>query len=211
MKMPRNLRMKTLSKRKLAEIKLPSSLVPAGEEDRLLEQLRELSKQKGRIYAFYHKGELAGLFVFSRKQADMELLYVNAEELLKKEKEKKRTSKKPQFVYQMEHCYIMPGYEGYADAMKERVLAELKEAAEWYECRAILWQEECIQIIHVRVGATFVAAPLFGICVGVLFGIALDNLALGICFGVCMAMALGGIWQTAESTGKKEQEDKKEE
>lgn len=208
----RGLRMKHISKRKLAGLALEAPLVPPDQEKGLRESMEEALKQQGQIYAFYHQGKMTGLFVFSREMAEQETLYIDAEELLQKRQEEKKTEPEPQFVYRLKVSCVLPGYEGCAAEMKESVLTELKEMAEWNDCKAILWGDEVIYKKNVRIGKAFVAAPLLGLCIGFLFGIALDNLALGICFGVCFATSLGGGWLATKGvTEKTAQKENKEE
>lgn len=200
----KGLKIRSITKHKLHKLVFGERMLMVADEVALRQQMEQALAHKGQIYGFFAQKELVCLFVFDKEKVNLETVYVDAADILKKEREEKTGNAEEQWVYRLVEQVIIPDYENRRGEIEEYLKQDIKERAEFNDCKAILWGEEILQQQSVKVGSMgYVSAIAYGIALGVLFGIALDNIALGICFGVCFASGFGMIWTTRKPGDKK--------
>ncbi len=191
------LHVKNISKRRQDKLDL-SGKMDALKEASFRQKMGEALAREGRVYAWYDKKDLIACFLFTKTEEEISLPYVEGADLLKEEREEKEGEKKAAKSYCLVDFFILPEYAEHADKMKEHMLADLKEQAIFSGVDAIKWGEDILRKKSVKVkGIGEFSGIVFGLCIGFIFGIALDNVAIGICFGVCFASCGGLIWSDA--------------
>lgn len=194
------------------------------------EMLAELLKAEGRFYACYLNKEMIGYVVIEKLKEELAPIYATPKDLLEN---LSLTEKKGQLteidseefpqdtevldseekletvsVYRLKEFCIKPEYEECRAQIKEFLLAELKEMAEWYDCHAIIWEDEIIHRKKVKEGSSaWAIGSLMGISIGLLFGVAFDNVGLGACIGFAIGSASSACW-TAVGNVTQDADDK---
>ena len=200
------LNLDTLTKRKLAKINLDEEM-----DDRLRihvgamqlkKRMTECLETEGKVYVYKREKQIVGFFLFRKENVDMNVLYVEAKDILNKEAEEKEGENKSQTVFSLVDYYILPEYSDKMGMMKNEILKELKEICVFEGYAAIIWGKEVIRQKAMKIGKGYILALPFGLGVGFLFGLALDNIALGICLGLSFALAYSGIWSSVENKRK---------
>lgn len=87
------------------------------------------------------------------------------------------------------------------EQFEKAIITEFKERLIFEEVKAVIWNDKILTAKKVKIGSYGYASALpLGISIGMLFGLALDNIALGVCFGAAWALLFGTAFRTA---GKK--------
>ena len=195
-----------------------------------MEELREAVllalKGNGRAFGIYSKKELRALYVFEKvKVKEDEITYpkydinqenawdfITGREIEEVEdctmvQEPGDGNKKQVWIYRLTKVYNKTVPNHVLEYFEKAIVKEFKELLFFDEVKAVIWNEKILTAKQVRVGADrYMSAIPLGISIGMLFGVALDNIALGLCFGVAWGLIFGMAFTT---TGKKKMGEEK--
>lgn len=123
-------------------------------------------------------------------------------EVQKEKKEKLRftcVSKKGIEKMVMPAAFCEPEGEA-AQTLEKGILEDLKERAEWNDCKVIVWGENLYRHDEEKRGIFAGSGLAMGVALGVIYGMLFNNMALGICIGISLGSCFGAVWTMA---GKK--------
>lgn len=194
---------------------LSSDIMAKIGRDELKSQMTDILSNNGKVYFISRKKEVRGVVIMKFEKhlaSEFELEDDKAQTEEKKTddfgtkvmdkavevglKNKKETDKAVAAnAYELEALYLSEELTGKEDVIRNDLLDDLKSAAAFsnLEIKVIIWGENIIADKTIgKAGESAIGIGMcFGLAVGVLYGMATDNLSLGMCLGVSIGMLLG--------------------
>lgn len=165
----------------------------------LQEQMQEALASGGKVYGLYHKKDLAGYYIFSKKTLKKAQIEYPFEESVFSVA---YTKKEEIEVYGLVEAYMLPECESMKEGFEQDVKAELKESMLLMDVKAVLWHDEALVLQEKKAeGAgkigNMVTPIALAVLLGITFGQIFDNIALGICFAVMWGVTFGVTFTSA--------------
>ena len=174
-------------------------------------------KKNGYVFGIYEKKELKACYVFEKvKVREDEIPYpkydidqnnawdfITGHEILEAEESQVlekmvEGDSKEVWIYRLIRVYnkMVPAH--IIEQFEKAIVKEFKELLFFDEVKAVIWNEKILAAKRVKVGADkYVSVLPLGISIGMLFGVALDNIGIGLCFGVAWGLIFGMVFTTA--------------
>lgn len=201
------LRFTCVSKKGIEKMVMPAAVCEPEGEAALREEMAQVVADGGKLYLFCVKKEPVGYLLFEKTKIELpkeetEQPNPDAGEGTAAKSEAEPDAQEPREVqaYRLLRRSLPEEYEEAAQILEKGILEDLKERAEWDECKMIVWGENLYRRDETKWG-TFAGSGLaMGIALGVIYGMLFDNMALGICLGISLGSCFGAVWTMA---GKK--------
>lgn len=201
------LRFTCVSKKGIEKMVMPAAVCEPEGEAALREEMAQVVADGGRLYLFCVKKEPVGYLLFEKTKIELpkeetEQPNPDAGEGTTAKSEAEPDAQEPREVqaYRLLRRSLPEEYEEAAQILEKGILEDLKERAEWDECKMIVWGENLYRRDETKWG-TFAGSGLaMGVALGVIYGMLFDNMALGICLGISLGSCFGAVWTMA---GKK--------
>lgn len=223
------LRFTCVSKKGIEKMVMPAAVCEPEGEAALREEMAQVVADGGRLYLFCVKKEPVGYLLFEKTKIELPKeeavepkpdtgegttakgetkpdaeteLNPDAGEGTAAKSEAEPDAQEPREVqaYRLLRRSLPEEYEEAAQILEKGILEDLKERAEWDECKMIVWGENLYRRDETKWG-TFAGSGLaMGVALGVIYGMLFDNMALGICLGISLGSCFGAVWTMA---GKK--------
>ena len=186
---------------------MPAAVCEPEGEAALREEMAQVVADGGKLYLFCVKKEPVGYLLFEKTRIELpkeetEQPNPDAGEGTAAKSEAEPDTQEPREVqaYRLLRRSLPEEYEEAAQILEKGILEDLKERAEWDECKMIVWGENLYRRDETKWG-TFAGSGLaMGVALGVIYGMLFDNMALGICLGISLGTCFGAVWTL---TGKK--------
>lgn len=186
----------SVSEKKSQKIGIGTKLSELVSDSELRAQMLDALESGGKVYALRKKKELYVCYIF-RKTVK------NADDFMEAEKSEKLKSKELN-VYELAYEYRVPELDGIAEKIKTDFLADLKEQALLYECKAIIWNNDYYIPSSVD-GRHNYCGFMMGIAIGVGYALLFDNWGLGILLGLIFSQGFG--WAMYNISGEEDEKD----
>lgn len=180
------------------------------------EEVLSALKGHGTVFGIYSKKELRALYIFEKvKVKEDEIPYpkydINKENawdfLMGREVQQTEEGAMPQdvaedkermvWIYRLTRVYNRKVPNHIIEQFEKAIVKEFKELLFFDEVKAVIWNEKILTAKRVKMGADkYVSVLPLGISIGMMFGVALDNIALGLCFGVAWGLIFGMAFTT---------------
>ena len=98
------------------------------------------------------------------------------------------------WAYRLLRRSLPEEYEESVQTLEKGILEDLKERAEWNDCKAIVWGENLYRHDEEKWGIFTGSGLVMGVALGVIYGMLFDNMALGICIGISLGSCFGAVW-----------------
>lgn len=201
------LRFTCVSKKGIEKMVMPAAVCEPEGEAALREEMAQVVADGGKLYLFCVKKEPVGYLLFEKTKIELpkeetEQPNPDAGEGTAAKSEAEPDAQEPREVqaYRLLRRSLPEEYEEAAQILEKGILEDLKERAEWDECKMIVWGENLYRRDETKWG-TFAGSGLaMGVALGVIYGMLFDNMALGICLGISLGTCFGAVWTL---TGKK--------
>lgn len=201
------LRFTCVSKKGIEKMVMPAAFCEPEGEAALREEMAQVVADGGKLYLFCVKKEPVGYLLFEKTKIELpkeetEQPNPDAGEGTAAKSEAEPDAQEPREVqaYRLLRRSLPEEYEEAAQILEKGILEDLKERAEWDECKMIVWGENLYRRDETKWG-TFAGSGLaMGVALGVIYGMLFDNMALGICLGISLGTCFGAVWTL---TGKK--------
>lgn len=201
------LRFTCVSKKGIEKMVMPAAVCEPEGEAALREEMAQVVADGGKLYLFCVKKEPVGYLLFEKTKIQLpkeetEQPNPDAGEGTAAKSEAEPDAQEPREVqaYRLLRRSLPEEYEEAAQILEKGILEDLKERAEWDECKMIVWGENLYRRDETKWG-TFAGSGLaMGVALGVIYGMLFDNMALGICLGISLGTCFGAVWTL---TGKK--------
>lgn len=201
------LRFTCVSKKRIEKMVMPAAVCEPEGEAALREEMAQVVADGGKLYLFCVKKEPVGYLLFEKTKIELpkeetEQPNPDAGEGTAAKSEAEPDAQEPREVqaYRLLRRSLPEEYEEAAQILEKGILEDLKERAEWNECKMIVWGENLYRRDETKWG-TFAGSGLaMGVALGVIYGMLFDNMALGICLGISLGTCFGAVWTL---TGKK--------
>lgn len=201
------LRFTCVSKKGIEKMVMPAAVCEPEGEAALREEMAQVVADGGKLYLFCVKKEPVGYLLFEKTKIELpkeetEQPNPDAGEGTAAKSEAEPDAQEPREVqaYRLLRRSLPEEYEEAAQILEKGILEDLKERAEWNECKMIVWGENLYRRDETKWG-TFAGSGLaMGVALGVIYGMLFDNMALGICLGISLGTCFGAVWTL---TGKK--------
>lgn len=217
------LRFTCVSKKGIEKMVMPAAVCEPEGEAALREEMAQVVADGGKLYLFCVKKEPVGYLLFEKTKielpkeeeeqpnpdagegtaakseiepsAETELNPHTGEENAAKGKTKP-DAQEPREVqaYRLLRRNLLEEYEESVQTLEKGILEDLKERAEWNDCKAIVWGENLYRHDEEKWGIFAGSGLVMGVALGVIYGMLFDNMALGICIGISLGSCFGAVW-----------------
>lgn len=223
------LRFTCVSKKGIEKMVMPAAVCEPEGEAALREEMAQVVADGGKLYLFCVKKEPVGYLLFEKTKielpkeeeeqpnpdagegtaakgetkpdAETELNpHAGEENAAKGETEPDAQEPREVWAYRLLRRSLPEEYEEAAQILEKGILEDLKERAEWNDCKAIVWGENLYRHDEEKWGIFAGSGLAMGVALGVIYGMLFDNMALGICIGISLGSCFGAVWTMA---GKK--------
>lgn len=181
----------SISKKRSQKISIGTKLSELVSDGELRAQMLDALESGGKVYALRKKKELYACCIFRKTER-------NADDFMTAERSEKLKSKDLS-VYELVYEYRAPETDGIAEKIKDNFLAELKEQAAFYDCKAIIWNNDYYVPASIADGRDY-RGFLIGLAIGAGYAIIFDNWCLGIALGVLFSQTFG--WAMYSVSGR---------
>lgn len=181
----------SISKKRSQKMEIGTKLSGLVSDEELRAQMFDALENGGKVYALRKKKELYACCIFRKTE-------MNADELMTAEMSGKLKSKELN-VYELVYEYRAPETDGIAEKVKNNFIEELKEQAAFYDCKAIIWNEDYYMPESFAEGRSH-EGFIIGLSIGLVYGLCLDNWCLGIALAVVFSQTFG--WAMYKVSGK---------
>lgn len=212
------LRFTCVSKKGIEKMVMPVAFCGPEGEEALRDEMAQVVADGGCLYLFCVKKEPVGYLLFEKTRIELPKKETNAsgqhtEESTAaggtepdaqedagphtgEEKVGNGEAKEPCQVqaYRLLRRSLPPEYEESAQLLEKGILEDLKERAEWNDCKAIVWGENLYRHDEEKWGIFAGSGLVMGVALGVIYGMLFDNMALGICIGISLGSCFGAVW-----------------
>lgn len=184
-------------------------LTPAADVSALQAEILSILQGKGKVIQLRKKGQLLGVILLRREQIDPALIIAEhpdaAQSLTAKIAGKKDAVDGKVTILREVRQVVLPEWAErlHMFMFDNEIHTELGNYFDG-ELRAILWADMCLTEKTVRVGRINLSGWMVGMGMGVVFGMLMQNVAIGLCFGACFAMC-GGLIVSGISKDKKDE------
>lgn len=186
----------TMSKGKLAKLKLEEGLSEVTDAEELKKEIADLLEHNGRVYGIYRRKELVGVYLYERQEdyfikTDSGVILGGREFDFDKFWYGTGTAA---LVYVKSVCSEELGE--CREKIEKDLRIDLKEQIEWGQIAGVEWEDELMYRKNLKdeknkVGG-MVPGYLLGFAIGFVLGyVTMDSLTLGICFGASFACLWG--------------------
>lgn len=155
--------------------------------DCLKNEVRDAITLDGRIYALYKKKKMVMCYIFT----------------------KNGTEKDNDEVLKLTKTYIHPDAEPVKDIFEKYLYEDMKELVIFCYIKAVDFGDKRLEKKEYSTSIGKFSGGMIAFSMGLMFGVALDNIFLGLCFGFALFPLYSVIWSTAVkneefSTGRRE-------
>ena len=180
----------SLSKKKAEKGNFGAAIHSVIQEKELQEEILEALTGGGQVYALYNKEkemmacyilvkELVNVTEYTERQEKTEEYTAMEEEMQETGEEQQRMA----FVLKKE--YMVVAAEEAREQFEKAILEEVKESVIYQDIKHIAWKDTLLVQENIKMGNWEIASGIgFGFALGMLFGIALDNIGIGIALGI---------------------------
>lgn len=201
------LRFTCVSKKGIEKMVMPAAVCEPEGEAALREEMAQVVADGGKLYLFCVKKEPVGYLLFEKTKIELpkeekEQPNPDAGEGTAAKSEAEPDAQEPREVqaYRLLRRSLPEEYEEATQILEKGILEDLKERAEWNDCKAIVWGENLYRHDEEKWGIFTGSGLVMGVALGVIYGMLFDNMALGICIGISLGSCFGAVWTMA---GKK--------
>lgn len=203
------LRFTCVSKKGIEKMVMPAAVCEPEGEAALREEMAQVVADGGKLYLFCVKKEPVGYLLFEKTKielpkeeveepkpdAETELNpHAGEENAAKGETEPDTEEPREVQAYRLLRRSLLEEYEESAQTLEKGILEDLKERAEWNDCKAIVWGENLYRHDEEKWGIFTGSGLAMGVALGVIYGMLFDNMALGICIGISLGSCFGAVW-----------------
>lgn len=218
------LRFTCVSKKGIEKMVMPAAFCEPEGEAALREEMAQVVAGGGKLYLFCVKKEPVGYLLFEKTKIELPEEEADAAGQQTAEGtttgvtetsascqhpeaglgggETEPDTEEPREVqaYRLLRRSLPEEYEEAVQTLEKGILEDLKERAEWNDCKAIVWGENLYRHDEEKWGIFAGSGLAMGVALGVIYGMLFDNMALGICIGISLGSCFGAVWTMA---GKK--------
>ena len=180
---------------------MPAAVCEPEGEAALREEMAQVVADGGKLYLFCVKKEPVGYLLFEKTKIELpkeetEQPNLDAGEGTAAKSEAEPDAQEPREVqaYRLLRRSLPEEYEEAAQILEKGILEDLKERAEWNDCKAIVWGENLYRHDEEKWGIFTGSGLVMGVALGVIYGMLFDNMALGICIGISLGSCFGAVW-----------------
>lgn len=195
------LRFTCVSKKGIEKMVMPAAVCEPEGEAALREEMAQVVADGGKLYLFCVKKEPVGYLLFEKTKIELpkeetEQPNPDAGEGTAAKSEAEPDAQEPREVqaYRLLRRSLPEEYEEAAQILEKGILEDLKERAEWNDCKAIVWGENLYRHDEEKWGIFTGSGLVMGVALGVIYGMLFDNMALGICIGISLGSCFGAVW-----------------
>lgn len=195
------LRFTCVSKKGIEKMVMPAAVCEPEGEAALREEMAQVVADGGKLYLFCVKKEPVGYLLFEKTKIELpkeetEQPNPDAGEGTAAKSEAEPDAQEPREVqaYRLLRRSLLEEYEESAQTLEKGILEDLKERAEWNDCKAIVWGENLYRHDEEKWGIFTGSGLVMGVALGVIYGMLFDNMALGICIGISLGSCFGAVW-----------------
>lgn len=195
------LRFTCVSKKGIEKMVMPAAVCEPEGEAALREEMAQVVADGGKLYLFCVKKEPVGYLLFEKTKIELpkeekEQPNPDAGEGTAAKSEAEPDAQEPREVwaYRLLRRSLPEEYEESAQTLEKGILEDLKERAEWNDCKAIVWGENLYRHDEEKWGIFTGSGLAMGVALGVIYGMLFDNMALGICIGISLGSCFGAVW-----------------
>lgn len=195
------LRFTCVSKKGIEKMVMPAAFCEPEGEAALREEMAQVVADGGKLYLFCVKKEPVGYLLFEKTKIELpkeetEQPNPDAGEGTAAKSEAEPDAQEPREVqaYRLLRRSLLEEYEESAQTLEKGILEDLKERAEWNDCKAIVWGENLYRHDEEKWGIFTGSGLVMGVALGVIYGMLFDNMALGICIGISLGSCFGAVW-----------------
>lgn len=195
------LRFTCVSKKGIEKMVMPAAVCEPEGEAALREEMAQVVADGGKLYLFCVKKEPVGYLLFEKTKIELpkeetEQPNPDAGEGTAAKSEAEPDAQEPREVqaYRLLRRSLPEEYEEAAQILEKGILEDLKERAEWNDCKAIVWGENLYRHGEEKWGIFTGSGLVMGVALGVIYGMLFDNMALGICIGISLGSCFGAVW-----------------
>lgn len=187
---------KTISKKMSEKAGFGESLSEVVAPEQLKKEIHEVLDNKGFVYALYKKKDMVACYLIERRAGEP-VEQENVDASITKDKEHKND------ILALSGEYVLPGHDSGVVKFDEAVIEELKERIYFYgDAARIEFKELELTEKSYQVGGFNIGGAMLGFAIGfLLFGVAMDNYALGICLGFAFASSYGVMFSVRNKSG----------
>lgn len=195
------LRFTCVSKKGIEKMVMPAAVCEPEGEAALREEMAQVVADGGKLYLFCVKKEPVGYLLFEKTKIELpkeekEQPNPDAGEGTAAKSEAEPDAQEPREVqaYRLLRRSLPEEYEEATQILEKGILEDLKERAEWNDCKAIVWGENLYRHDEEKWGIFTGSGLVMGVALGVIYGMLFDNMALGICIGISLGSCFGAVW-----------------
>ncbi|MBR1599752.1 MAG: hypothetical protein IJ661_12690 [Lachnospiraceae bacterium] len=196
---------KTISKKKLDKEGFGEGLSEAVAIEQLKAEILEVLENEGFVYGLYKKKEMVACYMIERHEGEAPE-QENVDAPIMKDKKHKND------VLTLTKEYILPGHDRAVLWFDDAVLDSLKERITFYgDAARIEFRDQVLTEKTYNVGGFNIGGAMLGFVIGfLLFGVAMDNYALGICLGLAFASSYGIMFSSKKDSVVETKDDEVE-
>lgn len=176
----------------------------------------------GQVYALYQKKEMMACYILTKEMVNLSDYAARVEEDKqeeeeqtedkgqKKEKEQEeeqdeqKGEQQEQLAFVLKKEYMVASSKEVREQFEKAVLEEVKESTVYQDVKYIAWKDALLVPKKLKLGNWEIAGGIgTGIALGMLFGIALDNLGIGVALGVAFGYMFATTFRTLYRTKEK--------
>lgn len=176
----------------------------------------------GQVYALYQKKEMMACYILIKEMVNLSDYAARVEEDKQEEKEQTEDKgqkkekeqeekqdeqieeKEQQMAYVLKNIYTTAIPYDIKEQFEKAVLEEVKESTVYQDVKYIAWKDTLLVPKKLKLGNWEIVGGIgTGIALGMLFGIALDNLGIGVALGVAFGYMFATTFRTLYRTKEK--------
>ncbi|MEE1076361.1 MAG: hypothetical protein UHY68_03745 [Acutalibacteraceae bacterium] len=177
-------------------------------------------KDGGRVYGLYKKKELVACYIFKKektasseltKPAVISLTEDNLSKIVQGKIDEVSTEESSEVlkaeeitVFRFSEKYVSPQHTEVKNQFEKAILSEIKEYILFGEVKAVIWEENILVSTQINAGSLgSINGIIIGIAMGFMFGMVLENTAIGISLGMIWALAFSTMFKATGATSNK--------
>lgn len=196
------------SKKKAEKGNFGTAIHSVIQEKELQEEILAALASGGQVYALYKEKEMMACYILVKELVNV-AEYAEFEEKVEEhvsmeEKIQETREKQQRMALVLKKEYMVAAAEEAREQFEKVILEEVKESMVYQDIKHIAWKNTLLVQEKIKIGNLEIAGGIgFGIALGMLFGIALDNIGIGILLGFAFGYMFATTFRTLYRNKKK--------